>query len=148
MSPEQVVESYLNIALNMTEVSQRDELIVYTVGALREAIEGADKSVIKQNFIDRHYNLKRFTLVERRDITPREVEITFQLEYNELEKKDSKPDESALVKTENTVSVIRKQGYWFIRDVIGAKTSIDFALTSENHIKVVPGTSTENQEEE
>lgn len=142
MSPEQVVEAYLTIAMNMTEVSEKSDLLLYTIGSLRDAIDSANDDTIKANFIDKHYNLKRFTLVERRDITPREVEITFQLEYHELEEKTSKVDEAPLVTTENTVSVIRKQGYWFIRDVIGAKTTIDFALSSENDIKSRPTDNT------
>jgi hypothetical protein len=41
--------------------------------------------------------------------------------------------------TENTVSVVKRDGAWYIADVLGKKTSIDFILGDE--IKPAPGGS-------
>ncbi len=132
MTPEQVVQAYLDISLNMTEVGQRRELLKLTTGNLKNALEQASDDVISSAFIKQNYKLERYSVVERRDRTPRETEITFLLAYRNLgEGKSIKPEDSPQTTTENTVSVVRNQGAWYIRDVIGKKTSIDFILGDE-----------------
>ena len=43
------------------------------------------------------------------------------------------------VTTENTVGVVRENGYWLIRDVLGNKTAIDFPVAPESRIEAKPG---------
>lgn len=139
MTPEQVVEGYLDIALNMKDVSERDKLLDYTTGNLKAAIESAPPETIKLAYVDRQYKIENYSVVERRDRTPRETEITFQLTYNDLGTSPTKPDEAPKVTTENTVSVVKENGLWLIRDVLGNKTSIDFPVSEESRISAKPG---------
>jgi hypothetical protein len=135
MTPEQVVEAYLDIALNMTDVDQRDLLLEYTTGNLRESIEQASDEVIKEAYVDRKYELENYSVVERRDRTPRETEITFQIEFKDLgTAEESDPATAPKVTTENTVSVVKKDQIWLIRDVLGNKTSIDFPVSKDSQI--------------
>ena len=78
MTPEQVVEAYLEIALNMNDTSERDALLEFTTGNLKAAIESASPETIKVAYVDRKYQILNYSVVERRDRTPRETEITFQ----------------------------------------------------------------------
>ena len=64
MSPEDVVEAYLNIAFNMQDIEQRNDLLLYTTGPLKEAIERASDSTITEAFVDKRYDLKRYSLIE------------------------------------------------------------------------------------
>ena len=134
MTPEQVVEAYLDVALNMTQVDQRDLLYEYTTGNLRESIEQASDEVIQTAYINRKYDLLNYSVVERRDRTPRETEITFQIEFKDMGTEDTPPDEAPKVTTENTVSVVKKDQIWVIRDVLGNKTSIDFPVSKDSQI--------------
>lgn len=145
MAPEKVVESYLNTALNMSNVSERDILLQYTTGRLKDAIASASEETIKTAYIQRHYDLQSYAVIERRDRTPRETEITFRLKYKDLGVGDVRPANSAeapMVQTENTVALIREKSAWYIRDVIGAKTSIDFPVSAESRITAKPGVVT------
>lgn len=142
MPPEKVVESYLNIALNMRSVSERDDLVQYTTGRLKEAISSATEETIRAAYVQRHYELESYAVIERRDRTPREAEITFRLKYKDLGVGDSRPtnaSEAPTVQTENTVALIREKSVWYIRDVIGAKTTIDFPVSAESQITAKPG---------
>jgi len=134
MSPEKVVEAYLDIALNMTKVEQKDLLLDYTTGNLRDSIEQAPDEVILRAYVERRYEILNYSVVERRDRTPRETEITFQLEYNDLSKELAATDIPPKVTTENTVSVVKKNQVWMIRDVLGNKTSIDFPVSEDSKI--------------
>ena len=143
LSPEQVVEKYLDISLNMTDVSQKDQLLEFATGNLKNAIESATPEVIKAAYIDRRYNMQTYSVVERRDRTPRETEITFQLTYNDLGSEGSvQPENAPKVTTENSVSVVKENGIWLIRDVLGNKTSIDFPVSEESRITAKPGVIT------
>jgi hypothetical protein len=145
MSPEEVVEAYLETALNMESIDGRQQLLELTTGSLASAISGASDDAIQKAYVDHKYNLRRYSMLERRDKTPRETEITYQLTYNELEgEKD--PEKAPLVVTDNTVSVIKEKGMWFIRDVLGKKTSIEFPVTELNTISAKPGVVTPVEE--
>lgn len=140
MTPEQVVEGYLDVAFNMTDVNQRSFLLEYTTGKMRAAIESVSDETIKTAYIDRKYKIQSYSVVERRDRTPRETEVTFRLEYQDLGADKSLTSDSApKVTTENTVSVVREKGYWLIRDVLGNKTAIDFPVAPESRIEAKPG---------
>lgn len=138
MTADQVVEAYLEVALNMSDIAQKAELLDFTTGKLKAAIAGASSEAIQKAYIDRNYSLKQYSLVERNDKTPRETEITYLLSYHELEDGKENTDEAPLVSTENTVAVIKEKGVWYIRDVLGNKTSIEFPVTELNSIKASP----------
>ncbi len=147
MTPEEVVQAYLDISLNMTEVGQKKELMKLTTGNLKNALEGASDDVISSAFIKQNFKLDRYSVVERRDRTPRETEITFTLSYRNLgPDKAVKLENAPQTTTENTVSVVKRDGAWYIADVLGKKTSIDFILGDE--IKPAPGGSDPGPTEE
>lgn len=140
LTPEQVVQLYLDISLNMTKVEQKKDLIMLTTGNLKDALVQAPDDVINQAFIKQNYKLERYSVIERRDRTPRETEITFSLVYLSLGP-DRKADPATAPKTttENTLSVVKEDNAWYIRDVLGKKTSIDFLLDEEIKAKPGPG---------
>lgn len=142
LSPEEVVEAYLDIALNMTSVDDKVNLMRYTTGQLRYAIETATDEAIINAYIKRKYKLLAYSVVERRDRRPKEVEITFELTYKDLNDFDENQnsvtiseDEAATTKTENTVRVIKQNDVWLISDVVGKKTTIDFPVRPQDVIK-------------
>ena len=146
MTPEQVVEAYLEVALNMNDVAERDNLLEFTTGNLKAAIESASPETIKVAYVDRKYQILNYSVVERRDRTPRETEITFQLTYNDLGLEGRPAKDSPKVTTENTVAVVKENGLWMIRDVLGNKTSIDFTVSEESKITAKPGPGVDEEE--
>lgn len=142
MSPEKVVEAYLNTALNMKSLSERENLLQYTTGRLKDAIVSASDDVVLSAYINRHYELESYAVIERRDRTPRETEITFRLKYKDLGVAAQRPTDTSsapTVQTENSVALIKEKGAWFIRDVVGAKTRIDFPVSTDSEINAKPG---------
>ncbi len=150
LTPEQVIEGYLDTSLNMSDVSQRQNLLLYTTGNLRSAIASVSDDTIKQAYIDRKFEIVSFSVLEKKDRTPREMEITFQLNYKDLGKVEEKiksadaPD----VITENTVSLVKEKETWYIRDVLGQKTAIDFPLAQGARIQAKPGDNTPDEPSE
>ncbi|SMF34568.1 hypothetical protein [Pseudobacteriovorax antillogorgiicola] len=136
LTPEEVVQAYLDISLNMTDLGQRVQLLNLTTGSLHAAIEKASDETVSKAFIDKRYHLEAYSVVERRDRTPRETEITFVLTYRDLgNNPDQAPAEAAQITTENTVAVVKYKGAWAIRDVLGKNTTIDFPTQQGAEIK-------------
>lgn len=134
MTPEQVVETYLSESLNMTTLADKETLLALTTGNLNAAIREASDEYLKKAFIDRKYDVKNFTIMERRDRTPRETEITFTLSFQNP-KKGLAAKALPTTSTENTVALIKEKGAWWIRDVVGKKTTIDFPVNDEDVIR-------------
>ena len=132
MSAEEVVQAYLDTAFNMEKVEQKKDLMAYTIGPLKDAIAGATDETIKTAYIDKRYKLQRFALVDRRDRTPHETEITFQLSYKELPEGVS--DEAQAVQ----IVAVKDNGVWFIREVVGNRTSFDFPVLPSSRITATP----------
>ncbi len=131
MSPDKVVEEYLDTAFGMTDMGQKELLLSYTTGKLRNALKSATDEKFEEAFLKRKFKLESYSIVERTDISPNDVAIVFQLKYRNNFDKQEGADESPLVTTENTVRVVRKkQKVWFVEDVLSADTTIDFPLGS------------------
>jgi len=132
MTAEDVVQEYLETALNMENIEEKESLIQYATGNLKAALVNADEKTLMDAYINRKYDLKAFSIIKRRDRTPREIEITFQLSYIDYgAKKNESPTQGSkgvLVTTENTVAVIKEKNLWLIRDVLGSSTRLDFPL--------------------
>ena len=138
MSAEEVVQAYLDTAFNMEKVEQKKDLMAYTIGPLKDAIAGATDETIKTAYIDKRYKLQRFALVDRRDRTPHETEITFQLSYKELPEGVSDEAQAVQIVTENKVVAVKDNGVWFIREVVGNRTSFDFPVLPSSRITATP----------
>ncbi|MCB9228604.1 MAG: hypothetical protein H6618_03250 [Deltaproteobacteria bacterium] len=145
MTAEEVVQSYLDLAFNISDMSQKADLMEWTTGNLEAALAETSDDIFRQAYIERKYQLNRFSLVERRDRTPRETEITFQLDYRDLLTDGRSSSGSASVVTENTVAVIRERGLWKIRDVIGSKTTFDFPLSEDSRIEASPSSASDQE---
>jgi hypothetical protein len=131
MAPDKVVEEYLDTAFGMTDASQKDILLSYTTGKLRNALKSATDEKFSEAFLKRKFKLESYAIVERTDISPNDVEIVFELKYRNTHDSQGEANQSPLVTTENTVRVVRKkQKVWFVEDVLSADTTIDYPLGS------------------
>lgn len=130
MRAEEVLESYLDAAFNMEDLSERDVLLKYTSGKLQGAIAGASDETLKEAYIDREYHLHAYELLQREDLTPRETKLTYRLDYQELDQNEDLKN-IPFVSTTNVVLMMRSEGKWLIHDILENTTTIDFPLESK-----------------
>ena len=124
MNPEQVVENYLKLALNIESLSQREHLMSFTSGELKVAIAGASDADFEKAYINERYRMESFSIIGQRERTPREVEINFRLVYQELKENSKDFEDATTITTENTVALIKEDGKWRIYDVLSNLTSM------------------------
>lgn len=135
MTPEEVVEAYLDTSLNIRSLDEKDNILQYTTGALRKSIAQATDDDFRTSYINRKILLDAYAVVQSKKRTLRETEITYELRFRNLLEQgpdgklvDIKPEEAAVITSENTVSVVREDRLWLIKDVLGNQTSMEFPL--------------------
>ena len=98
MTPEQVVQKYLDISFSMNSIDDRAKLINLTIGPLREQLETVSDENIEEAFVNKRYSFEEYELVERRDRTPRETEITYRLVIKILRVERVAPSKAVLLR--------------------------------------------------
>lgn len=134
LTPEEIVEAYLETSFNLSSVEQKGELLQFTTGKLRQTIAEIDDNTFRAAYVEKKYTNPGYRIIERLARTPREMEITFLLSYDEKvspEASQSPSEQASMednpqVETENTVSLLREEGIWRIQEVLDKKTSIAF----------------------
>ena len=133
MDPEEVLEAYLELSFNISDASQKEQLMSYTTGVLKEALAGTTDSVFLEAFRPRQ--LQSFWIEQVDEITPRLFTIKFGVIYTNTEVGKTKMV-SAEIRNSTTITLERiasndkKTAAWYISEVSGAKTSINFPTTS------------------
>lgn len=143
MTAKEVVEAYLTKAFNINSVQEISDLIAFTAGNLKQALEEADAVTISKVFVERQYYVKDVAINNQKNLTPREVEITYELQYREIVA-DQLSD--ALLTVTNTLNLLKREGAWYITDVIGGETTIDFQIVTEITPRVSSSPSVQQQQ--
>lgn len=130
LAPEDVLREYLDVAFNMQSVSDKAKLMAFTSGPLEESIASSSDEEIRKAYVQKRYKLERYSLVEKRERTPRETEIVFEVVYKNLASEGPgdqlKETEIPTVKSETTVLLVKKRKSWYLYDVLNKKTTFDF----------------------
>ncbi len=133
MSAEDVVKAYLETVFNITNFKQKEDLMHLTTGELRSSLAQADEETFKTAYMLGRYKLKEFAILNRRDRTPKAIDITYELKYVETSAADKT---EAFITTENTVSLLQEDDdKWYISEVVGNITSMEFPDIRSTHIK-------------
>lgn len=127
MSPQQVVEAYLEIAFNMEKVDQRRILLDYTTGDLEASISMASLTMIEELYIKPQYKIENLYIAEPQYRTPVECEVSYTLTYKELMDLEGLTDKTVTT-TQNIVSLVQLKEKWYIQGVIDKKSSVEFPL--------------------
>lgn len=139
-SPEQVLEKYLDLAFNISKVEQKKLLLEYTYGPLKAAIASATDETFHDAYIKNKYKLEGFSIISKKERTPRETEITYQLDYKEFS--DPAIKDGVFISTKNTIILVKENKKWYVKEVSGSKTQIEFPIYPQDTI--LPSTSEQN----
>jgi hypothetical protein len=139
MHAEEVLEAYLTLAFNMEKVEQKQLLMEYAGNTLKAAIAGASDETIRTAYINKRYDLKRFHIVHRHDLTPQESELLFQLDYAELPEGATDFSQAPLIQVESKVLMMRETTGWVVQSIVSNKTDMDFPAGPLSQITVSKG---------
>lgn len=126
ISPEEQLHSYINTAVNVTSLDEKEKLVELTTGELRRAISAASDEAFTKAYIDKKYDFRGFEIVERRDIEPdQQIELDFRLNYKSWVSGEE-PELVPFVETLNRAELVYEHGRWVLSNVQSLETSFDW----------------------
>jgi hypothetical protein len=115
--PEEQLRAYLDLAVNITRMDQREELESYTTGAFLDNLSSASPEAFKKNYLDRRYEFEIFEVTGKSEVEPKkEIRLEYRVKYKTwLSGEDKTRSPVQEVRSIATMKYIN--GQWVIAEV-------------------------------
>ena len=124
--PKQRLTEYIVRTFSIRSETDKDFLLGYLTGDVKGRLESWSKEQFREAFIERKREFIKLTIREIKKISDQEVEITYELKYNELGSKIAGHSSSAMVTNKKLCQMVLVQGKWMISDVRNIKELLEF----------------------
>jgi hypothetical protein len=80
--PENQLHRYIELAVNITRMEQREELESLTTGEFRDQLSSASPEAFKRSYLDRRYDFEDFEVTDKRVVRPdKEVHLEYRVKF-------------------------------------------------------------------
>ncbi len=125
--PKLRLTEYISRSFAITKVEEKDQLLAYLTGDVRTRLESWSPEQFREAFLDSKRQFIRLTVREIKPISEDEVQVTYELVYNQARKQGSGQKNEAKVTNKKLCQMVRKEhGQWYIADVRNIKELIEF----------------------
>jgi hypothetical protein len=125
--PEEQLHSYISKAVNVMKPLDRLELVELSAGGLKSSLVNMSDEAFKQAYIDRKYDFRTFEIIERRDISEKEVQIDFRIVYKSW-RVGERTERAPTLDTKNRAFLIYEYGRWAISKVESLGSSFEWEV--------------------
>jgi len=124
--PKQRLIEYIGRTFAVRSESDRETLLRYLTGDVKVRLQGWGKDQFRDAFIEKKRDLLKMTIREMKQISDHEVEIIYELKYNEWGSKVAGHVNRATVTNKKLCQMVLVQGQWMISDVRSIKELLEF----------------------
>ena len=79
---EEQLRSYIDLAVNIIRIEQRDELEALTTGEFKDSLTALSEEAFKESYLNRRYEFEEFELIGKTETEPqKEVEIEYRVKF-------------------------------------------------------------------
>ncbi len=121
-TPEDQLHSYIESAVNIQNISQKDDLISFTTGDLKAALVNANNEAFERAYILRRYQVSQYEVLDRKDIDPKNITLEFSLTYKSWLPPQN-PETSPITQVKNRASLVYDNGHWAVSKVESLTTN-------------------------
>ncbi|MFZ9520057.1 MAG: hypothetical protein ACO3A4_06215 [Silvanigrellaceae bacterium] len=115
--PEQQLRSYIDLALNITRMEQREELENLTTGEFRDNLTSSTPEAFKKAYLDRRYDFAVFESLSTNEIEPgREIQIEYRLKFKSWSVGEQK-ERAPLQEVRSLATMKYTHGQWAIASI-------------------------------
>ncbi len=125
--PEEQLHSYINKAVNVTKPLDRTELVELATGSLKSTLVNMSEEAFKQAYIDRKYDFRSFEIIERRDVSEKELQIDFRIVYKSW-RPGERTERTPILDTKNRAYLNYEYGRWAISRVESMGSSFEWEV--------------------
>jgi hypothetical protein len=120
-TPERALKDYIEKTFQVKETSDRQKLASYLTGGALERFEKMDAVFFNQRFVTPKRKFSRLAFEEIKRIDDSEVQITYQLEYE-----DQSPGYTASVVQRKLCTMSRTESGWKLSQVRNLNENVEY----------------------
>lgn len=125
--PKQRLLEYVNRSFAVKTVDDKSQLLGYLTGEVKRRLESWSAEQFQQAFLSSKRVLHKISVREIKPISEGEVQITYELIYNELKQDDNGERVEVKITNKKLCQMLRgERGLWYIGDVKNIKEIIEF----------------------
>ena len=130
-SPRQVVMAYLEKVFNITDHSEKDDLLRLTTGDLKATLINTDKETFERDYIRRKIDVESFEVTDVEVQPKKKAIVTFKLQYKEI----GEGSEDLVRTVENHVGLVMERDRWYIEEIMQGDSVMDFLIGKVIRVK-------------
>jgi hypothetical protein len=124
--PESQLHRYIELAVNITRMEQREELESLTTGAFRDQLSSSSPEAFKRSYLDRRYDFEDFEVTGKTIVRPdKEIHLEYRVKFRTwLSGEDASRAPQQDIKS---IAVMNyTNGQWAIASIRPLDTSFNF----------------------
>lgn len=124
--PEEQLRNYIDLAVNITRLEQREELETLTTGEFRDTLTSLSEEAFKQSYLDRRYEFDEFEIIGNTEVEPKkEIQIEYRVKFRSWVTGEDKT--RAPVQDVKSVATLKySQGQWSIASIRPVDTNFNW----------------------
>lgn len=120
-NPKQRLTDYINKSFSVKRVEDRKELEAFLTGGAKMRLSAWSDDQFMEAFIDKKREVPNLKILESRDISSKEVAITYQVSFI-----DRTAGKNTRVTTKKMADLIMENGIWLIQKVQSIKMLVEY----------------------
>ncbi len=124
--PQQRLKEYISRTFSIRSESDKEILLSYLTGEVKARLENWSKEQFRDAFIETKREFIKLTIRELRQISDQEVEITYELKYDESGGQSQGHSSRATITTKKLCQMSLVQGKWMISQVKNIRELLEF----------------------
>jgi hypothetical protein len=124
--PKQTLTEYIGRTFAVRSESDQDILLSYLTGDVKARLQSWSKDQFRDAFIESKREFLKMMIREMKSISDHEVEITYELRYNELGSKLAGHVNPATITSKKLCQLVLVNGKWMISDVRNIRELLEF----------------------
>ncbi|MEY2988318.1 MAG: hypothetical protein RJB13_1839 [Pseudomonadota bacterium] len=124
--PEEQLRSYIDLAVNITRIEQRDELEGLTTGDFKDSLSALSAEAFKESYLDRRYEFDEFEILGQTEVeTKKELQIEYRVKFRTWITGEDKT--RAPVQEITSIATLKYvQGQWAVASIKPTDTSFNW----------------------
>lgn len=124
--PEEQLRNYIDLAVNITRLEQREELETLITGEFRDTLTSLSDEAFKLSYLDRRYEFDEFEITGNTEIEPKkEIQLEYRVKFRSWMTGEDKT--RAPVQEVKSVATLKySQGQWSIASIKPVDTNFNW----------------------
>ena len=125
-NPQDRLKDYISKSFSVKHPSDRNGLMAYLTGDVKARLEGWSEDQFKEAFIDSNREFGRLSFKEVKVISPKEVQITYELSFVDQGRRYDNRKHQAKVTNKKLCQMVLEKDAWMIADVRNIKELVEY----------------------